>query len=113
MRVSVGPTAVTYRYNENITAPTEEPEYRDGMSVNITLITADGTQLLNTQTTTFPVATNYSGIKSSMGTIQFRFTVTTEATTTTDPNTGETVQIEGTTMEKKVTRDVVFTAEGC
>ena len=112
LRVSIGPTAVTYRYNENITAPTEEPEYRDGMLVNITLITADGTQLLNTQTTTFPVAANYSGIKSSMGTIQFRFNVTTEATTTTDPNTGETVTIEGTTMEKMVTRDVVFTAEG-
>ncbi len=112
LRVSIGPMAVTYRYNENITAPTEEPEYRDGMLVNITLITADGTQLLNTQTTTFPVATNYSGIKSSMGTIQFRFNVTTEATTTTDPNTGEAVTIEGTTMEKMVTRDVVFTAEG-
>ncbi|MCH5250281.1 MAG: Stk1 family PASTA domain-containing Ser/Thr kinase [Lachnospiraceae bacterium] len=112
LRVSIGPAEVTYKYVDNISAPTEDEDYRDGMSVAVTVITADGTQLLNTQTTSFPVPINYSGIKSSMGTIQFRFTVTTEATTTTDPNTGEITTIEGTTMEKTVTREVVFTAEG-
>ena len=112
LRVSIGPAEVTYSYNDNITAPTEDEDYRDGISVNVTVITSDGTQLLNTQTTSFPVPINYSGIKSSMGTIQFRFTVTTEETTTTDPETGEITTIEGTSMEKTVTRDVVFTAEG-
>ncbi|MCH5257853.1 MAG: Stk1 family PASTA domain-containing Ser/Thr kinase [Lachnospiraceae bacterium] len=112
IRVSIGPAEVTYKYVDNISAPTEDEDYRDGMSVAVTVITADGTQLLNTQTTSFPVPINYSGIKSSMGTIQFRFTVTTEATTTTDPDTGEVTTIEGTTMEKTVTREVVFTAEG-
>ena len=112
LRVSIGPAEVTYKYVDNISAPTEDEDYRDGMSVAVTVITADGTQLLNTQTTSFPVPINYSGIKSSMGTIQFRFTVTTEATTTTDPDTGEVTTIEGTTMEKTVTREVVFTAEG-
>ncbi|MCM1086878.1 MAG: Stk1 family PASTA domain-containing Ser/Thr kinase [Muribaculaceae bacterium] len=111
IKVSIGPTQVTYKYTENITAPTEDADYRDGMNVTVTLTAVDGTQLLNTQTTSFPVSVNYSGIKSGAGTIQFKFIVTTEATTTTDPDTGETVTVEGTSAEKIVTREVTFTAE--
>ncbi|MCM1143810.1 MAG: Stk1 family PASTA domain-containing Ser/Thr kinase [Blautia sp.] len=111
IKVSIGPTQVTYKYTENITAPTEDADYRDGMNVTVTVTAVDGTQLLNTQTTSFPVSVNYSGIKSGAGTIQFKFIVTTEATTTTDPDTGETVTVEGTSAEKIVTREVTFTAE--
>ncbi len=112
LKVSIGPAEVTYKYVDNITAPTEDPDYRDGMPVSVTVIAADGTQLLNTQTTSFPVPINYSGIRASTGTVEFRFTVITEAATTTNPETGETVTTEGSSIEKTVTRDVVFTAEG-
>lgn len=111
LKVSLGPAAATYKYTENITAPTEDPEYRDGMTVNVTVTTEDGTQLLSTQTASFPVPANYTGIKSPTGTILFRFTVTTEPTTQTDPNTGAVTTVEGTSMEKTVTRAITFTAE--
>ena len=111
LKVNVGQTQATYKYAEDITAPTEDPQYQSGMSVGVTVTTADGTQLLSTQTSSFPVAVNYTGIKSASGTITFVFTVTTEATTTTDPNTGETVTTEGSSTQKVVTRPINFTQE--
>ncbi len=111
LKVSIGPTLRTFRFVDNITAPTEDPEYRDGMMVTVIVTTDEGTQLLNTQTTSFPLPVNYTGIPSETGTIQFLFTVTTNAMTTTDPNTGDTVVIDGTSTEKSVTRPVTFTAE--
>ncbi|MCM1388048.1 MAG: Stk1 family PASTA domain-containing Ser/Thr kinase [Bacillus sp. (in: Bacteria)] len=107
LKVSIGPSAVTYKYADNITAPTEDGDYQSGMNVTVTITTADGTQLLNTQTSSFPVGVNYTGIKSATGTIQFRFTVTTPAST--NPDTGET--IEETSIEKTVNREISFTAE--
>lgn len=111
IRISTGPAQVTYRYSEGITAPTEDAEYRSGMNVSITVTTADGTQLLSTQTTSFPVAVNYTGIKSATGTITYVFNVETEATTTTDPETGETVTTAATSKQKVVTREINFTQE--
>ncbi|MBD5485852.1 MAG: Stk1 family PASTA domain-containing Ser/Thr kinase [Lachnospiraceae bacterium] len=111
LKISIGPSDVTYRYSEGITAPTEDPDYRTGMSVNVTVTTADGTQLLSTQTSSFPVAVNYTGIKSPSGVITFHFTVEREATTTTDPETGETVTTDPVSEEKTVTREIQFTQE--
>ena len=111
LRISTGPEAVTYRYTDGITAPTEDPDYRGGMMVNVTLTTADGTQLLSTQTSSFPVEVNYTGIKSPNGVVTFRFTVEQEATTTTDPDTGETITSGAVSEEKTVTREVDFTQE--
>ena len=111
LKISIGPSDVTYRYSEGITAPTEDPDYRTGMSVNVTVTTADGTQLLSTQTSSFPVAVNYTGIKSPSGVITFRFTAEREATTTTDPETGETVTTDPVSEEKTVTREIQFTQE--
>lgn len=111
LKVSIGPTVRTFKFVDNITAPTEDGEYHDGLPVTVIVTTADGTQLLNTQTTSFPLAANYTGIQSETGTIQFIFTVTTNPMTTTDPNTGETVIIDGTSTEKTVTRNVTFVAE--
>ena len=81
------------------------------MKVTVTLTTQDGTQLLSTETQSFPVAVNYTGIKSPSGTIRFTFTVTTEATTITDPETGETTTQEGTSEIKTVERQVNFIEE--
>ena len=111
LKISIGPSDVTYRYSEGITAPTEDPDYRTGMSVNVTVTTVDGTQLLSTQTSSFPVAVNYTGIKSPSGVITFHFTVEREATTTTDPETGETVTTNPVSEEKTVTREIQFTQE--
>lgn len=111
LRVSTGPSQVTYRYSEGITAPTEDADYHSGMAVTVTVTTADGTQLLSTQTSSFPVAVNYTGIKSATGVITYTFTVQTEDTTTTDPDTGETVTVPGSSQEKTVTREISFTQE--
>lgn len=111
LRISTGPSQTTYKYAEGITAPTEEPSYQSGMLVTVTLTAGDGTQLLNTQTTTFPVGVNYTGIKSATGTIRYTFTVQTEPTTITDPETGETTTEGGGTETKTVERQVNFTEE--
>ena len=111
LKVSTGPEQVTYRYSEGITAPTEDPDYKGGMAVTVTVTTADGTQLLSTQTSSFPVSVNYTGIKSPTGVITFTFTVQTEDTTTTDPDTGETVTVPGGSQEKTVKREINFTQE--
>lgn len=111
LRISTGPSQKTYRYSEGITAPTEEPSYQNGMQVTVTLTAQDGTQLLNTQTTTFPVGVNYTGIKSATGTIRYSFLVQTEPTTITDPETGETRTEGGGTETKTVERQVNFTEE--
>lgn len=111
LKVSTGPSNVTYRYSEGITAPTEDPDYRSGMAVNVTVNTSDGTQLLSTQATSFPVAVNYTGIKSATGVITFHFTVEQEGVTTTDPETGETITAQPTTQEKTVRREISFTQE--
>lgn len=111
LKVSTGPSDVTYRYSEGITAPTEDPDYRSGMAVNVTVNTSDGTQLLSTQATSFPVAVNYTGIKSATGVITFHFTVEQEGVTTTDPETGETITAQPTTQEKTVRREISFTQE--
>lgn len=113
LRLSIGPKAVTYSYNGSITAPTtaEDADYKDGINVQVTITTADGRQLLSTTTSSFPISVNYTGIASSNGTITFVFTVTTEPTTVTDPVTGETTTVPGTSTEKTVTRPIEFTAE--
>ena len=110
LRVSLGPSEVTYRYTEDITAPTEDPDYQPGMMVNVVVNTADGTQLLNTQTASFPVSVNYAGIKSAMGTIEFTFSVTTPGETVTGPD-GEVTTTQGSTVDKHVTREITFVQE--
>lgn len=111
LRISTGPSQKTYKYSEGITAPTEDTSYQSGMQVNVTLTAQDGTQLLNTQTTTFPVGVNYTGIKSATGTIRFTFTVQTEPTIITNPETGETTSEGGGIETKTVERQVNFVEE--
>ena len=111
LKISTGPSQKTYRYAEGITAPTEDPAYQNGMKVTVTLTTQDGTQLLSTETVSFPVAVNYTGIKSPSGTIRFNFTVETQPVTITDPETGETTTQGGTSEIKTVERQVNFIEE--
>ena len=109
--ISTGPDAATYRYTEEIAAPTEDPDYQSGIEVNVTVTTADGTQLLSTRTSSFPVSANYTGIKSPTGVITFTFHVEKEASTTTDPETGESVTSEAVSEDRTVQREISFTQE--
>lgn len=111
--VSTGTEAATYSYSGNITGPTaaEDPNYEDGTSVNVTIVTADGTTLLNTEVSSFPVSVNYSGIKSATGTITFTYTDTTDPVTTTDPDSGDTTVTDGTSTEQTITREIDFTED--
>lgn len=113
IKVSQGPEAVTYKCNASITAPTtsEAPDYVSGTSVNIKLVTDDNQTLLDTTTSSFPQAANYYGLTASGGTITMTYQVTTQGTTTTDPETGETVNTPGTTEERSFTRRIEFVRE--
>ncbi|MBQ9304813.1 Stk1 family PASTA domain-containing Ser/Thr kinase [Butyrivibrio sp.] len=107
MELSIGPASVTYSYNADISAPTEGENYTYGIPVKVTLVTSDGTTLLSTTTSDFPVQGTYKGITSPTGTITFVYTATTP--TTTNAETGETTG--GESVEYTVTRAVTFTQE--
>ena len=112
IKVSLGSETVTYKYNASIEGPTPEeaPDYVVGTSVGVTIVADNGKVLLDTTTTTFPLAANHNGIPSSKGMITFTYTVTTPATTTTNES-GETVTIPGTTESRSFTRAVEFVRE--
>lgn len=114
IKISQGAQPKTYRFNANILAPTveEDPTYKSGISVKI-VITGDGdtTPIFETETTSFPTAVNIYGIKSSTGVVTMTYTVTTEGTTSTNPDTGEEVVTPGTTEVKTITRNVSFAEE--
>ena len=65
--MSLGPKQGTYSFNGSIEAPSaaEDPEYREGLDVTVTIDTADGVQLLNTSTASFPISVNYTFISSA------------------------------------------------
>ena len=111
-KVSLGSENVTYKYNASIEGPTieEAPGYVAGTSVSVTIVADNGKILMDTTTTTFPLAANYYGITSSKGTITFTYTVTTESTTSTN-EAGEIITIPGGTESRSFTRTVEFVEE--
>lgn len=113
LEVSLGPEASTYKYNGVIAAPSleEAPGYVSGSSVTLTIVTDSGKILLDTATSSFPYPVNFTGIDCSAGTITFGYTQVTQSTTTTDPETGETIVVPGTSEDKSFSRRVEFTKE--
>ena len=111
--VSKGIESATYRCNLSIEAPsvTEAPDYEAGSKVHLTLLADNGKILVDTDTTTFPYATNHYGITASGGTLTFQYTVKEGQSTTTDPDTGETIVNPGTTETKSFQRRVEFVKE--
>ncbi len=110
IKISMGGKAETYSYSGNITGPTvaEDPEYRDGeTTVKVTIVTEDGTKLLDTQTASFPFAVNYSGIKSETGKITFHYTNVKSV----PGEGGEDSQPEEIREEKTIERTIEFTKE--
>lgn len=82
LEISLGPEISTYRYNDKIEAPTAEeaPDYVQGSSVTLTIVTDSGKILLDTDTSSFPYAVNFTGIDSASGTITFTYQPAANAT---------------------------------
>lgn len=112
IKISLGPEAATYSYSGSIQGPTaaEDPLYTEGTQVLVTIVTADGKQLLSTRTSSFPIAVNYTGMTSATGTVTFTYTVNIEETTA-DDGTGNMVTVPVHTEEKVVNRDLQFVQE--
>lgn len=112
--ISLGPVQATYKFIDSITAPTleEDPNYKSGTMVTVSLMGDDGTQIMgSTQTASFPIPQqNITGIKSATGYILYQYVNTTETTSVTDEN-GNMTTIEGTSENKEIRRPIQFTAE--
>ncbi len=108
--ISLGPIQSTFRFTDAITAPTgeEDPNFRGGTLVTVTLMADDGTQLLSTQTTSFPIEQqNITGIKSQTGYILYQYVNEIEPS-----SIGENGEIVGGSSEsKEIRRPVNFVAE--
>ena len=114
IKISKGSEPKLFKFNANIMAPTvdEDPSYKSGTLVKV-VITADGeaTPIFETETTNFPTAVNIYGIKASTGVVTMTYTVTTEGTTSVDPDTGEAIVTPGTSEQKQIVRAVSFVEE--
>jgi serine/threonine-protein kinase len=113
IKVSQGVESITYKCNTSITAPTtaEAPDYVSGTEVSVKLVTDDGQVLLDTKTSVFPQSANYYGLTASGGTLTMTYKVTAAGSTTTNPDTGETISTPGTSEEKSFTRRIEFVQE--
>ena len=111
--VSIGPVESTYMFTETVSEPTieEDPNYRGGTMVTVTIIAEDGTVLYSTQTSSFPIPQlNITGIKSPIGTVVFQYMNQGEASTVTNED-GTVTTVEGTSEYKEVKRFISFVAE--
>lgn len=111
--ISLGPVQAAYKFTESISAPTaeEDPHYKSGTTVTVTLMADDGTQLLSTQTASFPIQQqNITGIKCATGYILYQYVNTIEASSVTNED-GSVTPIEATSENKEIRRVVQFTAE--
>lgn len=112
INISVGPAQATYRFMEAIAGPTpeEDPGYQSGTMVTVTLMADDGTQLLSTQTASFPIQQqNITGIKSPTGYVLFQYVNQTATTITNEDGSVDTV--EGTPENKEIRRPIQFMEE--
>ena len=127
----------TYSYSADISAPTsgEDPDYKPGTSVHITIVTEDGQKLLDTTTSAFPYRMGCTGITSEYGTLTMDYEVTITETVEEEvegnPEGGSDADLGSTddgsdngdggrttvireierTEERTVTRELTFTPE--
>ena len=113
INVSMGPELATYEFVEGINGPSidEDPNFRNGTVVTVTLTAEDGTVLLSTQTSDFPIAAqNITGIKSPTGVLMLQYVNQGESSTITNED-GTVTTVEGVNENKQITRSVSFKAE--
>ena len=110
IKISLGAVATTYYFDDPILAPTTEeaPDYVPGTMVHVMLKTEGGQILYDRDTSDFPLTTSFQGLSSSRGTIIMTYTVLGEATTVTNPETGEVTTVPGEKQEKTIVREVDF-----
>ena len=112
--ISLGPVQATYQYVGEISAPTpeEDPNYKSGTLVTVTMMADDGTQLLSTQTNSFPIQQqNITGIHVNTGYILYQYVNEFEATTVTGED-GSVTTIDAYSETKEIKRPVEFAPEG-
>lgn len=112
IKISTGPAGELYRYTGSIMAPTveEDPHYKSGTVVTVTVTAADEMQLLSTQATSFPITVDFTNIKVSSGTILFQYEVQIEASSITNED-GSTTHIEARNEIREIFRPVEFTVQ--
>lgn len=112
LKLSMGAEPKTYKFTSSIQSPVlDDPEYKSGESVKVVITGSDGSVLLDTVTSNFPASVNIGGIKTNSGVVTLTYNVTTDPTTTTNPDTGEETTVPGTTEERTITRQVTFVEE--
>ncbi|MBQ8597777.1 MAG: Stk1 family PASTA domain-containing Ser/Thr kinase [Lachnospiraceae bacterium] len=112
--ISLGPIQSTYQFMGEISGPTpeEDPGYKSGTLVTVTMMADDGTQLLSTQTNSFPIQQQHiTGIHVNTGYILYQYVNEYEATTVTNED-GTVTTIDAYSETKEIRRPVEFTAEG-
>lgn len=117
LAVSQGPKMPAYMYVTNIESPAVDldPAYKPGTPCTVIISTAgenarEVSRILDN--TTFPLAVNLHELDTPNGVVTFVYDVTLDPTTSTDPDTGETVSIPGGTERREKQRAVQFTPEG-
>ena len=112
--ISIGATAVSYRYEAHISSPSAEeaPDYRTGMSVKIVVKDAGGNVIIETSETDFPYyGGTYYGLSTSTGTITMSYDVQSDPVIERDADGNEKVVSQGGTETKSFTRSVEFSQE--
>ena len=110
--ISVGPKAVTYAYQEAVASPADlDPQYKEGTECTVTITGQSGTEYLKTTVRSFPIRQSICMEWQIRQADTYEYTVTGEATTTTDED-GNLVTVPGTTTRQTVQRQVMFTSEG-
>ena len=102
-----------YSYSARIEAPrhSEDPDYKEGTPVTLTIEAEDGKELLNTTTSQFPYQVSFTGIPYSSATLYMTYTniIVEEAQTgLTEEDSGSSVQRE---EPMEITRDLKFTKD--
>ena len=111
LQISLGPKAVTYKYEAEIAAPssTAAPDYVSGVTVSFVVKDGNGKAFIEASPVSFPYkpATCY-GITTAEGTIEFTYDVVKQ----TESTDAEGNKVINTTTEKKTfTRPVTFVQE--
>ncbi len=111
--ISLGPTAVSYKFDGKITAPTAEeaPGYTAGMELQIVVKDANDKVFIDKKTTTFPVDWGmYYGLSTQTGTVMMTYTIP-EKTVETQDAEGNKTTITTAAETKSFTRTIQFTQE--
>ena len=100
----------SYSYSARIEAPrhSEDPDFVEGTAVTLSIVTEDGTSLLNTTTSKFPYQVAITGIPYSGATLYMTYT----NTILEDSQTGETgAGAEERSIPMEIERELTFTQD--